>query len=65
MTPHWQNGRYHYYACSIRTRQGDTGRKGRTFSHGQVGPGYEERLLEPERLRVGYRQNHLRALASA
>lgn len=26
-----KNGRYRYYACSIRARQGDTGCKGRAI----------------------------------
>lgn len=49
-----KNGRYRYYACSIRARQGDTGCKGRAIPMDKldrmVVGHIEERLLDPERI---------------
>ena len=49
-----KNGRYRYYACSIRARQGDTGCKGRAIPMDRldrmVVSHIEERLLDPERI---------------
>lgn len=49
-----KNGRYRYYACSIRARQGDTGCKGRAIPMDKldrmVVTHIEERLLDPERI---------------
>ncbi|TGY88810.1 recombinase family protein [Marinicauda algicola] len=49
-----KNGRYRYYACSIKARQGETGCKGRAIPMDKldnlVAGHIEERLLEPERL---------------
>jgi len=49
-----KSGRYRYYACSIRARQGETGCKGRAIPmdklDGLVASHIEERLLDPERL---------------
>jgi site-specific DNA recombinase len=49
-----KNGRYRYYACSIRARQGDTGCKGRAIPMDKldriVVSHIEERLLDPERI---------------
>lgn len=49
-----KGGRYRYYACSIRARQGDTGCKGRAIPMGKldglVAGHIEERLLDPDRL---------------
>lgn len=47
-----KNGRYRYYACSIRARQGETGCKGRAIPMDKldlmVVTHIEERLLDPE-----------------
>jgi site-specific DNA recombinase len=49
-----KSGRYRYYACSIRARQGDTGCKGRAIPMDKldrmVVNHIEERLLDPERI---------------
>ena len=49
-----KNGRYRYYACSIRARQGETGCKGRAIPMDKldrmVVRHIEERLLDPERI---------------
>ncbi len=49
-----KNGRYRYYACSIRARQGETGCKGRAIPMDKldriVVSHIEERLLDPERI---------------
>ncbi|WKW52032.1 recombinase family protein [Rhodomicrobium lacus] len=49
-----KNGRYRYYACSIRARQGETGCKGRAIPMDKldrmVVGHIEERLLDPERI---------------
>ena len=49
-----KNGRYRYYACSIKARQGETGCKGRAIPmdklDGIVVSHIEDRLLDPERL---------------
>jgi site-specific DNA recombinase len=49
-----KNGRYRYYACSIRARQGETGCKGRAIPMDKLDRiviGHiEERLLDPERI---------------
>lgn len=49
-----KSGRYRYYACSIRARQGDAGCKGRAIPMDKldhmVVTHIEERLLDPERI---------------
>ncbi len=49
-----KSGRYRYYACSIRARQGATGCKGRAIPMGKLDKmvvnHIEERLLDPERI---------------
>ena len=49
-----KNGRYRYYACSIRARQGETGCKGRAIPMDKldriVVSHIEERVLDPERI---------------
>ena len=49
-----KSGRYRYYACSIRARQGETGCKGRAIPMDKldtmVAGHIEERLLDPDRL---------------
>ncbi|MDG3580375.1 zinc ribbon domain-containing protein [Rhizobium sp. YJ-22] len=49
-----KNGRYRYYACSIRARQGDTGCTGRAIPMDKldrmVVTHIEQRLLDPERI---------------
>lgn len=49
-----KGGRYRYYTCSIRARQGETGCKGRSIQMGKldnlVAEHLEERLLDPKRL---------------
>jgi site-specific DNA recombinase len=49
-----KGGRYRYYACSTKARQGETGCKGRSIPmeklDGLVADHLEKRLLEPERL---------------
>ncbi len=49
-----KSGRYRYYACSIKARQGETGCKGRAIPmdklDGIVASHIEERLLDPDRL---------------
>jgi hypothetical protein len=49
-----KSGRYRYYACSIRARQGATGCKGRAIPMDKldtmVAGHIEERLLDPDRL---------------
>jgi hypothetical protein len=49
-----KSGRYRYYACSIKARQGETGCKGRAIPmdklDGIVAGHIEERLLDPDRL---------------
>ncbi len=49
-----KSGRYRYYACSIRARQGETGCKGRAIPMDKldrmVVAHIEERLLDPERI---------------
>jgi site-specific DNA recombinase len=49
-----KGGRYRYYACSIRARQGETGCKGRAIPmdklDNMVVSHIEERLLDPNRL---------------
>lgn len=49
-----KSGRYRYYACSIRARQGDVGCKGRAIPMDKldrmVVSHIEERLLDPERI---------------
>ena len=49
-----KGGRYRYYACSIKARQGETGCKGRAIPMDKldriVVGHIEERLLDPERL---------------
>ncbi len=49
-----KSGRYRYYACSIKARQGETGCKGRAIPmdklDGLVASHIEERLLDPKRL---------------
>jgi site-specific DNA recombinase len=49
-----KNGRYRYYTCSIKARQGETGCKGRTIPMDKldnlVAGHIEDRLLQPERL---------------
>ena len=49
-----KSGRYRYYACSIRARQGETGCKGRAIPMDKldrmVVSHIEERLLDPERI---------------
>jgi len=49
-----KGGRYRYYTCSIKARQGETGCKGRSIPMDKldnlVAGHIEERLLQPERL---------------
>ena len=49
-----KNGRYRYYACSIKARQGETGCKGRAIPMDKldrmVVTHLEERVLDPERI---------------
>ncbi|MBY0324666.1 MAG: recombinase family protein [Reyranella sp.] len=49
-----KGGRYRYYTCSTKARQGETGCKGRSIPMGKldnlVAFHIEERLLQPERL---------------
>lgn len=49
-----KSGRYRYYACSIKARQGETGCKGRAIPMDKldkmVATHLEERLLDPDRL---------------
>jgi site-specific DNA recombinase len=49
-----KGGRYRYYTCSIKARQGETGCKGRSIPmdrlDGLVAEHLERRLLQPERL---------------
>ena len=49
-----KGGRYRYYACSIKARQGETGCKGRAIPmdklDGLVAAHIEDRLLDPDRL---------------
>lgn len=49
-----KSGRYRYYACSIKARQGETGCKGRAIPmdklDGIVASHIQERLLDPDRL---------------
>lgn len=49
-----KSGRYRYYACSIKARQGETGCKGRAIPMDKldrmVASHIEERLLDPDRL---------------
>ena len=49
-----KNGRYRYYTCSIKARQGETGCKGRSIPMDKldnlVAGHIEDRLLRPERL---------------
>lgn len=49
-----KSGRYRYYACSIKARQGETGCKGRAIPMDKldkmVASHIEERLLDPARL---------------
>ncbi|HEX5281968.1 MAG TPA: recombinase family protein [Micropepsaceae bacterium] len=49
-----KNGRYRYYTCSIKARQGETGCRGRTIPMDKldnlVAGHIEDRLLQPERL---------------
>src|SRR5271166_4543699 len=49
-----KGGRYRYYTCSTKARQGETGCKGRSIPmeklDGLVADHLEKRLLEPERL---------------
>ncbi|MEC5292811.1 MULTISPECIES: recombinase family protein [unclassified Aurantimonas] len=49
-----KGGRYRYYTCSIKARQGETGCKGRSIPMGKldtlVADHLEKRLLQPERL---------------
>ncbi len=49
-----KGGRYRYYTCSIKARQGETGCKGRSIPMEKldnlVASHIEERLLQPERL---------------
>jgi len=49
-----KGGRYRYYTCSIKARQGETGCKGRSIPMNKldnlVAGHIEERLLQPERL---------------
>ena len=49
-----KNGRYRYYTCSIKARQGETGCKGRSIPMSKlddlVAHHLEDRLLDPERL---------------
>jgi site-specific DNA recombinase len=49
-----KGGRYRYYTCSIKARQGETGSKGRSIPMDKLdnlAAGHiEERLLQPERL---------------
>lgn len=51
-----KNGRYRYYACSIKARQGETGCKGRAIPMDKldrmVVTHLEERVLDPERIEV-------------
>ncbi|MDA8050488.1 MAG: zinc ribbon domain-containing protein [Rhodospirillales bacterium] len=49
-----KGGRYRYYTCSIKARQGETGCNGRSIPMGKldnlVAEHIAERLLQPERL---------------
>lgn len=50
-----KGGRYRYYACSIKARQGETGCKGRSSTPMEkldslVAEHLADRLLQPERL---------------
>jgi site-specific DNA recombinase len=49
-----KGGRYRYYTCSIKARQGEAGCKGRSIPMGKldnlVAEHIAERLLQPERL---------------
>src|SRR3546814_4977574 len=49
-----KSGRYRYYACSIKARQGETGCKGRPIPMDKLDDmlvnHIEERLLDPDRL---------------
>ncbi|HRO01626.1 MAG TPA: zinc ribbon domain-containing protein [Nitrobacter sp.] len=49
-----KNGRYRYYACSIKARQGEAGCKGRAIPMDKLDTmvisHIEERLLDPERI---------------
>ncbi len=49
-----KGGRYRYYTCSIKARQGETGCKGRSIPMEKldnfVASHIEDRLLQPERL---------------
>src|SRR3546814_18781834 len=49
-----KSGRYRYYACSIKARQGETGCKGRAIPMDKLDDmvvnHIEERLLDPDRL---------------
>src|SRR6202048_3096418 len=49
-----KSGRYKYYTCCTKARQGETGCKGRTVPMGKldsvVGQHIEHRLLQPKRL---------------
>jgi site-specific DNA recombinase len=49
-----KGGRYRYYTCSIKARQGETGCKGRSIPMGKlddlVAEHLEKRLLQPDRL---------------
>ena len=49
-----KNGRYRYYTCSIKARQGETGCKGRSIPMEKldslVAGHIEDRLLTPDRL---------------
>ncbi|WP_255613688.1 recombinase family protein [Pseudogemmobacter faecipullorum] len=51
-----KSGRYRYYACSIRARQGETGCKGRAIPMDKLDDmvvhHIEDRLLDPDRLEV-------------
>jgi site-specific DNA recombinase len=51
-----KGGRYRYYTCSIKARQGETGCKGRSIPMGKlddlVAEHLEKRLLQPDRLEV-------------
>jgi hypothetical protein len=65
-----KSGRYKYYTCCTKARQGETACKGRTVPMEKldslVAEHIEQRLLQPKRLRTesgGYRRDHLRALA--
>ena len=51
-----KGGRYRYYTCSIKARQGETGCKGRAMPMDKldnlVAGHLEDRLLQPERLEI-------------